>query len=57
MKKKGSRDLNDDLRPDYGPELFLNMKPNRFAGRELTFKGRRAAPKTSAKTARAKRAS
>lgn len=42
MKKKSSPDLDDDLRPEYGPELFRNMKPNRFAGMDLIFKGRRA---------------
>ena len=42
MKKKSSPDLDDDLRPEYGPELFRNMKPNRFAGTDLQFKGRRA---------------
>jgi hypothetical protein len=36
MKKK------DELRPEYGEELFGAMKANRFAGRDLTFKGRRA---------------
>jgi hypothetical protein len=42
MKKKSSPDLDDDLRPEYGPELFRSMKPNRFAGMDLKFKGRRA---------------
>jgi len=42
MKKNATPDLGDDLRPEYGPELFRSMKPNRFAGAELTFKGRRA---------------
>ena len=42
MKKKISPDPDDDLRPEYGPELFRNMKPNRFAGMDLKFKGRRA---------------
>jgi len=33
MKKKSSPEpLDDDLRPEYGPELFKAMKPNRFAG-------------------------
>ena len=41
MKKKVSHEP-DDLRPEYGPELFRAMKPNRFAGSELRFKGRRA---------------
>ena len=42
MKKKSSPEPDDDLRPEYGPELFRNMKPNRFAGMDLKFKGRRA---------------
>lgn len=42
MKKKASLDVEDDLRPEYGPELFRNMKRNRFAGIDLKFKGRRA---------------
>lgn len=41
MKRKASHE-SDDLRPQYGPELFHNMKRNRFAGGELRFKGRRA---------------
>jgi len=36
------KDPQDDLRPRYGAEFFNTMKPNRFAGTELTFKGRRA---------------
>jgi hypothetical protein len=33
MREKSSPEpLDDDLRPEYGPELFKNMKPNRFAG-------------------------
>jgi len=40
MKKK--RSPEDELRPEYGPDLFGAMKANRFAGVELTFKGRRA---------------
>ncbi len=40
MKKKDSHDV-DDLRPEYGPELFANMKPNRFAAMDLKFKGKR----------------
>jgi hypothetical protein len=33
MKKKSSPEpLDDDLRPEYGPEIFKHMKPNRFAG-------------------------
>lgn len=42
MKKKSSPDLNDDLMPNYGAALFRSMKPNRFAGMDLQFKGRRA---------------
>jgi hypothetical protein len=42
MKKKVSPDLADDLRPEYGPELFRAMKHNRFAGTDVKFKGRRA---------------
>jgi hypothetical protein len=42
MKKRTSPDDNDDLRPEYGAELFGAMKPNRFAGAGLTFKGHRA---------------
>jgi hypothetical protein len=41
MKKRTSHEP-DELRPEYGPELFQNMKPNRFAGRNLEFKGNRA---------------
>lgn len=40
MKKRTSPDV-DDLRPEYRTELFATMKRNRFAGRELTFKGQR----------------
>jgi hypothetical protein len=42
MKKKDSPEPIDDLRPEYGRELFRGMKPNRFAGADLVFKGRRA---------------
>jgi hypothetical protein len=42
MKKKTSPDQTDELRPQYGAELFRTMKPNRFAGTDLNFKGRRA---------------
>ena len=38
MKKKDSSDP-DDLRPHYDFD-FKNMKPNRFAGMDLKFKGR-----------------
>lgn len=33
-------DLNDDLRPEYPAEFFRDMKPNRFAGMDLKFKGK-----------------
>ncbi len=44
MKKTSSDpdpelDLDDDLRPHYDFD-FKNMKPNRFAGMDLKFKGR-----------------
>ena len=33
MRKKSFPEPNDDdPRPEYGPDLFRNMKPNRFAG-------------------------
>ena len=33
MRKKSSPEpLDDDLRPEYGPEFLKHMKPNRFAG-------------------------
>lgn len=35
MKKKAE---TDDLRPEYPREFFKNMKPNRFAGKELQYK-------------------
>jgi hypothetical protein len=36
MKKKSSLDpLDDDLRPEYGSQLFKNMNPNRFANVEI----------------------
>ena len=31
-KKRSPETLDDDLRPEYGPEFFRNWKPNRFAG-------------------------
>jgi hypothetical protein len=40
MKKKRSPEVEDDLRPEYGPDLFAAMKPNRFAGQLLQFKGK-----------------
>jgi hypothetical protein len=42
MKMRSFPDQNDDLRPDYGSELFRGMTPNRFAAADLQFKGRRA---------------
>ena len=39
--KKTSSDLDDDLRPHYDFD-FKKMKPNKFAGMELQFKGRRS---------------
>ena len=37
MRKKSSPEpLDDDLRPEYGPEFFKNLKPNRFAGVTFT---------------------
>lgn len=38
MKKKTSPE-KDELRSEHGPALFRDMKPNRFAGVELQFKG------------------
>ena len=35
MKKKSSEDLDDDLRPHYDFD-FSKMKPNRFAGMQLS---------------------
>ncbi len=37
MKKKVERD-SDELRPEYPPEFFRNMEPNRFAGKDLHYK-------------------
>jgi hypothetical protein len=42
MKKKTFPEPTDDLRPEYDREFFRGMKPNRFAGADLVFKGRRA---------------
>jgi hypothetical protein len=39
MKKMSYDDPDDDLRPHYDFD-FKNMKPNRFAGTDLKFKGR-----------------
>ena len=39
--KKTSVDANDDLRPHYDFD-FKKMKPNKYAGMELKFKGRRS---------------
>jgi hypothetical protein len=48
---------DDDLRPEYPPDFFKNMKPNRFAGKELHYKRDVAVdadkhPKTPAKRRR-----
>jgi hypothetical protein len=33
MRKKSFPEVHDDdLRPEYGPDFFKNLKPNRFAG-------------------------
>jgi len=40
MKKK-TTEIEDDLRPHYDFD-YSKMKPNRFAGMDLQFKGRRA---------------
>ena len=33
MRKKSYPEVDaDDLRPEYGPDFFKNLKPNRFAG-------------------------
>jgi hypothetical protein len=33
MRKKSSPEVHtDDLRPEYGPDFFKSLKPNRFAG-------------------------
>src|SRR5258708_3939123 len=40
MKKKEPPDLDDDLRSEYPRQFFRDMKPNRFAGTDLKFKGR-----------------
>jgi hypothetical protein len=37
MKKKVD-ETDDELRPEYPPELFRDMKPNRFAGKDLHYK-------------------
>jgi len=31
-KKSFPEEHGDDLRPEYGPDFFQNLKPNRFAG-------------------------
>lgn len=36
MKK--ADETGDDLRPEYPPEFFRDMKPNRFAGKDLHYK-------------------
>lgn len=37
MKKKSLPESDDDLRPEYPPEFFRNMKPNRFASGEMHY--------------------
>ena len=33
MRKKSFPEVHDDdLRPEYGPDFFKHLKPNRFAG-------------------------
>jgi hypothetical protein len=39
MKRKTSPEKNDELTPNYGPEQFRGMNPNRFAAMDLKFKG------------------
>jgi len=36
MKKKAEEDT--DLRTEYPPDFFKEMKPNRFAGKDLRYK-------------------
>jgi hypothetical protein len=36
--KKSVTEPEDDLRPEYPPEFFKNMKPNRFAGVKKVYK-------------------
>jgi len=49
MKQKSPVEpLDDDLRPEYGPEFFKNMNPNRFANVEI-------APQRTASKRRQKR--
>jgi hypothetical protein len=38
MKKTAPEPDDDDLRPEYPPEFFKNMKPNRFAGMKKIYK-------------------
>lgn len=38
MKKNAPEPEDDDLRPEYPPEFFKNMKPNRFAGVKKIYK-------------------
>jgi len=38
MKKRKVTGKEDDLRPEYGPEFFRNMKPNRFASETIVRK-------------------
>ena len=50
MKKPSS--ASDDMRPEYGPEFFTDLKPNRFAARPKL--GRVHAGAASGKTARSR---
>jgi len=38
MKKRAREPEDDDLRPEYPPEFFKNMNPNRFAGVKKIYK-------------------
>lgn len=38
MKKSAPEPEDDDLRPEYPPEFFKNMNPNRFAGVKKIYK-------------------
>ncbi len=38
MKKTPPEPDDDDLRAEYPPEFFKNMKPNRFAGMKKIYK-------------------
>ena len=51
---KRAADNADDLRPEYGPEFFKDLKPNRFADRAKL--GRVRTPARSAKLVSARAA-